>query len=55
MLQLLIASFYVLASAPAEKSVGAFLWALRFCRRIIYAFNVDNYPYRTLSTLWVRY
>jgi hypothetical protein len=27
---------------------------LRFCRRIIYALSVDNYPYRTLSTLWVR-
>jgi AraC family transcriptional regulator, regulatory protein of adaptative response / methylated-DNA-[protein]-cysteine methyltransferase len=24
-----------------------------FCRRIIYAFCVDNYPYRNLSTLWV--
>jgi len=25
----------------------------RFCRRIIYAFSVYNYPYRTLSILWV--
>ena len=24
---------------------------IRFCRRIIYAFSVDNYPYRTLSAL----
>ena len=40
------------------------LW-FRFCRRIIYAclryrfgrqaFSVDNYPYRTLSTLWVKW
>jgi len=31
------------------------LWPplLSFCRRIIYVFCVDNYPYRNLSTLWV--
>ena len=27
---------------------------IRFCRRIIYAHSVDNYTYRTLSTLWDR-
>jgi hypothetical protein len=31
-LQLLIASFYVLASAPAEKSVGAFFRGPRLSR-----------------------
>jgi hypothetical protein len=48
----ILPSFFMI-SAPLTILNVERLWNIRFCRRIIYAFSVDNYPYRTLSTLWV--